>query len=499
MGFFESKLTLESITSTDVCVQPRPAALPSNISRFVEEPGFSDQAAQRLLGAVRIPTMTFDDMGPITEDERWRPFGEFHTYLQGSFPRIHSQLRLEYVGGYSLVYTWVGKDKKAEPLLLTGHLDVVPATTALDRWTYPPFSGVIQDGWLYGRGVGDCKNNVIGIMTAVEHLIKIGWEPTKTIVMAFGQDEESSGQRGAKKIAEYLETAYGTHGVGLIVDEGGMGLDTIYGTEFALPAVAEKGFMNIDIQVDMEGGHASVPPKHTSIGILSKVVSNIEDSATFTPELKRDSPIWGYVSCLARHGDASLVPTWLREAVGAKHPDFRQVAQTLARESAAIRYLMQTSKAATIFNAGVKNNALAEVAKATFNSRVELYSSVKSVRQIYHDLTEPIAKRYSLRLQNRTLSDEPSIGNITISWTEERDSEPSPISPFHMNQSQTGAWSIFSRAVQATFGKNVITAPSAMTGNTGEPYLSNSIRAKLSMPLRYKILCTSSFARFLVF
>jgi hypothetical protein len=55
--------------------------------------------------------------------------------------------------------------------------------TSLDRWTYPPFSGTIDEEWVYGRGSGDCKNNVIGIMTAVEHLIDVGWKPRRTIGM----------------------------------------------------------------------------------------------------------------------------------------------------------------------------------------------------------------------------------------------------------------------------------------------------------------------------
>jgi Gly-Xaa carboxypeptidase len=51
----------------------------------------------------------------------------------------------------------------------------------LDRWTYPPFEGKIDHEWLYGRGAADCKNNVIGILSAVEHLLKEGWEPERTI------------------------------------------------------------------------------------------------------------------------------------------------------------------------------------------------------------------------------------------------------------------------------------------------------------------------------
>lgn len=61
--------------------------------------------------------------------------------------------------------------------------------------------------------------------------------------MAFGQDEEISGPRGAANIAQFLLFIYGHHGIGMIVDEGGMGLETIYGRQFALPGIAEKGYL----------------------------------------------------------------------------------------------------------------------------------------------------------------------------------------------------------------------------------------------------------------
>lgn len=133
--------------------------------------------------------------------------------------------------------------------------------TALDRWTYPPFSGTVDDEWIYGRGAGDCKNNVIGILSAVEHLLESQWKPARNIserylycimllcnnisqtVLAFGQDEEISGPRGATNIGKYLQQVYGKNGIAMIVDEGGMNLDNIYGKEFALPGIAEKGYL----------------------------------------------------------------------------------------------------------------------------------------------------------------------------------------------------------------------------------------------------------------
>ncbi len=109
----------------------------------------------------------------------------------------HANLKRAVVEGYSLVYTLPGSHSNLKPLMLAGHLDVVPAyvvkrpliyhltvlfsLTALDRWTYPPFEGKISGDWIYGRGAGDCKNNVIGILSAVEHLLEEGWVPQRTL------------------------------------------------------------------------------------------------------------------------------------------------------------------------------------------------------------------------------------------------------------------------------------------------------------------------------
>ncbi|PPQ73274.1 hypothetical protein CVT24_009929 [Panaeolus cyanescens] len=455
----------QALSKSSVCRQPSPAARPSHLSDFVNAPNFTDKAAENLAGAVRIPTMSFDDMGPVDQDPRWEPFTKMHEYLASTFPKIHENLKLTIIGGYSLVYTWEGADTSAKPLMLTGHLDVVPALTALDRWTYPPFSGTHDGEWVYGRGAGDCKNNVIGIMTAVEHLLNADWTPKRTIILAFGQDEEISGPRGATNIGKHLETLYGKNGIAMIVDEGGMGLDKIYGTEFALPG-------NAEIQVDMLGGHSSVPTPHTSIGLLSKIVSAVEDSDIFQPHLEEKSPIWGYLSCIGRHGDKAEVPGWIQDGVSAKRPDFKHLAHKFAEISPGNRYLVQTSKAATIFHAGLKSNALAESARVLFNSRIDIFSSPQRTKKAYYSLVKPIAEKYSL---NVIISDgdytapvledgefkTDSIGNVTLIWSSAH--VASPISPSNLG---SPAWTIFSKAVQAAFGEHVVTAPSAMTGNT---------------------------------
>jgi len=466
-AYLHLKPSMEEWSSVDrqitgnLCAQPSPAAKRSNYSSAYDSHEFKRKSAERLSGAVKIPTMSFDDMVLFYQDERWAPFSTLHQYLEDTFPLVHANLKRDVVEGYSLVYTLPGSSSGLKPLMLTGHLDVVPALTALDRWSYPPFEGKINGDWVYGRGVADCKNNVIGILSAVEHLLEEGWVPQRTLVLAFGQDEEISGPRGAANIAKFLQERYGEKGIAMIVDEGGMGLDVLYGNSFALPGVTEKGYMNAVITVDMLGGHSSVPTPHTSIGMLSKIVSAIEDSDVFQPQIRSESPMWGYLSCIAEHGKGDQVPPWIKKAVASTNPDFDSAAKHFAEMSPANRYLLQTSKAATIFHAGVKANALAESATVTFNSRIDIFSSTAEVAKNYKELVKPIASKYSLLIDGDSYSDDPSIGNITIAWNDTHD--PSPISP---SKAGNAAWDVFSKAVQASFGHDVITAPSAMTGNT---------------------------------
>lgn len=184
-------------------------------------------------------------------------------------------------------------------------------------------------------------------------MLKNGWRPTRTIVAAFGMDEEVGGERGATAISDFLESRYGKDGIAMIVDEGGMGIETLYGTQFALPGMAEKGYGNFIIEVDMAGGHSSIPSKHTSIGILSKIISEIEDRDLFEPDMRQTSPMWGYMQCVAAHGDKS-VPAWIKNAIQAKRPQLSQVGREFASVSPSNRYLIQTSKAATVITGGNK-------------------------------------------------------------------------------------------------------------------------------------------------
>src|SRR5262249_27546104 len=86
-------------------------------------------AATRLAGALRFETISREGTGPVDP----APFLALHHYLEESFPRVHATLGREVVAGYSLLYTWKGRDPSLPPLLLTAHLDVVPVEPGSER------------------------------------------------------------------------------------------------------------------------------------------------------------------------------------------------------------------------------------------------------------------------------------------------------------------------------------------------------------------------------
>ncbi len=163
---------------------------------------------------------------------------------------MFTRLQVDTVNEYSLMFTWPGSDPEAGAILFTSHTDVVPVEPGTEKdWTHPAFAGVIENGVVYGRGTLDDKVGVISLLEAVSALLADGYTPRKTVVMAFGHDEEVSGEGGAALLADLMRER------GLyfdwMVDEGGL----IVTNSPALPErplaminVAEKGYLTLILE-----------------------------------------------------------------------------------------------------------------------------------------------------------------------------------------------------------------------------------------------------------
>ncbi|RMZ75592.1 hypothetical protein DV737_g5201, partial [Chaetothyriales sp. CBS 132003] len=454
-----------------------PALLPSaqtpaliDLDEYVQSEKFLNISVARLSGAVQIPTESFDDLGPIGEDKRWEIMYEFAAYLKETFPATHESVQLEKVNTHGLLYTWHGSDSSLKPTLLMAHQDVVPVPeSTVDSWTHPPFSGYYDGKYVWGRGSWDCKSQLIGILGAVEELIKAGFKPRRTVILSFGFDEEVSGPQGAAHLAPFLLERYSANGIAAIVDEGA-GFASSWGMQVALPGVGEKGYTDVQIVVRMPGGHSSIPSDHTSIGVMSDLITLIENRK-YSPYLDDENPYLGLLTCGAEH--APDFPSKLkgllkqRLASGSSKPKkgTDRLAMEVAKEGLAIRYLMQTSVAADVIQGGVKVNALPERTAATINHRINVGETPATVYSKITGLAKAMAYKYNLTLHAFDgVTEAPS--SISL-FPAHDDLAPSPVTP---TESTLSPWTILSGTTRALYGTDVIVAPGIMTGNTDTKY-----------------------------
>lgn len=318
-------------------------------------------AAARLGEAVRLRTVSSRDDAALNADQ----FKQLHALLQVRFPKLHAALQREVVGEHSLLYTWKGSNPSAKPMLLMAHQDVVPVAPGTEKdWTKDAFSGALSEGFVWGRGAWDDKGNLIAQMEAVEMLVASGYQPERTVYLAYGADEEVGGLRGAARIAALLKERKVQ--LDFVIDEGLLiteGIMPGLSKPAALIGVAEKGYLSVVLKMAATPGHASMPPpKGTSaIAMMSAALKRVDDDQlpggirgvagemfdTIAPEMGGFSRV-------------ALSNLWL----------FGPVVQKQLEAGASTNAMLRTTTALTIVNAGNKENVLPGRAEATVNFRL---------------------------------------------------------------------------------------------------------------------------------
>ncbi|PSN73487.1 vacuolar carboxypeptidase-like protein Cps1 [Corynespora cassiicola Philippines] len=438
---------------------------------FLTSETFRNKSIARLSGAVKVPTESFDDLGAVGKDPRWDVFYPFASYLRETFPLVHSTLQLEKINTHALLFTWAGTDPTLKPTLFMAHQDVVPVPeSTVKQWTHPPFSGHYDGTFIWGRGASDCKNQLIAILEAVEALIEANFTPQRTLILSFGFDEEISGQDGANHLAPHILSNYGHDSIAVIVDEGAVNVES-WGANFALPGVAEKGYVDVDVVVRMPGGHSSIPPKHNGIGVSSELITLIENNP-YEPHLDESNPYLSLLHCGAEH--APEFPSELKHLLQKrtssnckKQNGKDHLALEAAKAGPGIKYLFTTSVAVDIIHGGVKNNALPERTQFTVNHRINVGSSSAAVLKHITALAAQVAEKYNLTLTPFNGTESPS--SITLSH---RDTllEPAPVTPTQIDAKKDTPFSILSGTTRALYGKDLLVAPGIMTGNTDTRY-----------------------------
>lgn len=343
----------------------------------------SEQSLRRFSGGIRIPTVGAADYSDVD----FGPFDRFKEYLAESYPQIYAATEQTVVNTYGLVFRWKGTDPAAKPLLFLSHYDVVPAdesdgqedtvgenifspddaTTGgrdgyYDRWEYPPFSGAVAGGKVYGRGTLDMKCMLFAVMEAADALIGEGFSPAQDIWFAFGQDEENGGLHGAVEIAKHfnalgLEFAAVYDEGGLIVAPGTGGIDKA----MALVGVAEKGFLTVTITVKGLGGHSSMPPARTPLVEAAAIITRLNDRQM---PLELIEPISGFLDNVGGY-----MPFAARMAIANKWLIKGLLLKTFSKD-ASTNALVRTTTAVTMARGSDAANVIAPEADVTVNFRI---------------------------------------------------------------------------------------------------------------------------------
>lgn len=236
-------------------------------------PAADDRAmryAEMLSEMVRCDTTSHDG---VSEPEK---FEAFHKVLEKLFPAVHANLEKTDIDG-NLLFYWKGKSSD-KPIVLMSHQDVVPAE---GDWKYPPFSGEIADGKVWGRGTSDTKCSVMGFFAAVEELLAEGYTPPTDVYLSSSCTEEWAGDGCPKLVAELKRRGVRPY---LVCDEGG-GIITDpvagIGGNFAMVGVFEKGKADVRLTAKSNGGHASAPKANSPIARLAAFVQDVEKGKPF--------------------------------------------------------------------------------------------------------------------------------------------------------------------------------------------------------------------------
>ncbi len=542
--------------SSSSCPQ-YPAFNDSNLPN-VPLPG-QELLAARLSDAVQIDTSVSDDWpSPADSPDRWNEiFNPFFDWMARSFPKMHhggldsvgegepGTVELEKVNQHHLLYIWKGSDPSLKPLLLMAHQDVVPVNPEVaDQWRYPPFSGHIDEhGVVWGRGTFDAKSWLVSISSTIEAFLEAGHVPTRTVVVSFGFMEEASGLWSAQPAGKWLEARFGKDAFAMIVDEGNPTLhqaDTsnLLGKPVALPAVAEKGRMDVRMTVRTRGGHSSFPDSETSISMLAELIRAVQESPYFGARLTGEEDDYAYaqMKCFApsprfpaevrsrmrdlewalghprgraaartttgicprrhplRHAAARLA-----SALDSDRRHRQRVAHARARLEAtvdrypALRNPAETTRAADLFKAGVKLNALPERAEVIFDHRIATSSGVAELKRAYAQALAQHADKLKLDAtvfgeklragkpgkQEEKKEKEQYVGTLLVEefGNGEGTMEPAPPTPIGEHAAAAAPWRFFNGVVHSVYDAQarevtggveqaITVVPTLMQGNT---------------------------------
>jgi acetylornithine deacetylase/succinyl-diaminopimelate desuccinylase-like protein len=260
-----------------------------------------------------------------------------------------------------------GRDRAKKPIVVLGHMDVVEAKR--EDWTRDPFTPVVENGYVFGRGAVDNKFDVSMAVATLAKLKREGWTPGRDVILALSGDEETSMATTQKMAAELkgAELALNADGGGGLLDEAGR--PVVYGLQ-----AGEKTYADFTLTVTDPGGHSSRPGKTNAINTLAAALQKI---GAYRFPVMRSELTDAYFRASAPKTDGATGEAMKRYVA---NPGDQAAVATLSADPEYVGQL-RTTCVSTLISGGHAVNALPQRATANINCRIFPGTPSESVRQ----------------------------------------------------------------------------------------------------------------------
>src|ERR1700761_7666542 len=283
---------------------------------------------------------------------------------------IHVAPETKYPNQVNVVVRIKGKGH-GKPVMWICHMDVVDARP--EDWTLPPYKFTEKDGYFYGRGTSDMKDEDAAVAASLIRLKKEGFVPDRDIVVAFTADEEVGlEQDGPNFLVKDRKDLVGD--VGLVMNPDGGSGEILNGKrlDFSIETV-QKTYMTFTMETANKGGHSSEPRHDNAIYQLAGGLTNL---SKYVFPYKTNATTRAYFAAVANSATGQRKADLITLS---KLPVDNTAAARLAQDTA-LNAILHTTCVATMLKAGVQENALPSSADATIQCRVFPGESVEATR-----------------------------------------------------------------------------------------------------------------------
>lgn len=357
MGRFGARIGLLLVIATFTCAAqgyPQPAAPPVQLAaaQSTEFSKLQGDAVGWLQGLIRINTTN----PPGNELVAAKYIAEILEH-DGIHPEIY-----ETAPGRGFIVARLSSSAVPDPsraLLLMGHLDVVGVDKS--KWSVDPFSAVIKDGYLYGRGAIDDKGMTVANLVVFVALKRSGARLTRDVIFLAEGDEESGGAEGMKAA---VEKHWDKIAAGFAINEGGHAELKNGKVQYIGIQVNEKVSVAVDVIATGPSGHGSTPRKDNAVLHLAAAIAKI---GTYETPVQLNSVTRAYFEGIAGVEDEETAK-WMRALESSDRGE--HAARWISNANPAWNSMLRDSIAPTMLQAGIRRNVIPSEARGVINIRL---------------------------------------------------------------------------------------------------------------------------------